>query len=88
MNNSVQRLRDFLAVILVGLAAMLGWVGMFMGESNVIAGKKGVIDPVVVQQYLYSFGVVLFFAGIAFILIGFKDKTRSDLLDPTEEGWE
>ena len=88
MNNVTQKLRDFLAVILVGLAAMLGWVGMFIGESHVVANKKGVIDPVVVQQYLYSFGVVLFFSAIAYLLIGYKDKTRSNLQDPSEEGWE
>lgn len=67
------------AVGIAVVAALLGVYGMLSGERMIVPGGATPFDQVLkgTEQYFGSFGLIGVLAGIALILLGHNDKTKT-----------
>ncbi|MGE0199842.1 MAG: hypothetical protein AB7P76_02600 [Candidatus Melainabacteria bacterium] len=82
-----RNLRDVIAIALALAALVIGWVGMFMGEARVDPSAPGGFQHMLqgMMTYCNAFGILLLLAGIAFLLVGYRDQIATSLTRPNDD---
>lgn len=78
------KVKEFLAVLLSALGAVMGLFGMFHGEQSVAVHPDQVGDPSVInhmiqglEMYCTGIGLIFLLAGIAYILVGQEEQVST-----------
>lgn len=93
-----QNLRIFTAVILAVLGGFLGIFSIVNGENHLVLPPDFITlsaaqqQPAVQQMiekglmpWCQGLGLVLVLVGVAYLLLGYKDKTSTNLTSPADE---
>jgi ammonia channel protein AmtB len=84
-----QTMRDLAAVIIVVVAAVVGLASMLRAETLIEVNpetlmlNQGMVKGL--QGYSFAIGLIFLLSGIAFMLVGYRDKTDTRLTGSDEE---
>jgi hypothetical protein len=87
-------IKDFIALLLMSVGAMIGIFGMLRGEMNVVIDPNQGANPQAINQmieglkmYCSGLGFLFFIAGVAYILVGHEGEKDeiSTVLAPAQE---
>lgn len=84
-----QTFRDVIAVTLVVVAALVGLSGMLTAETMIKVDPEtnmllsGMLEGL--KNYNAAIGLIFLLSGIAFVLVGYRDKTETSLTHPEKE---